>query len=165
MLPVLNYKQVLRNIAFPVYILASEEVSYEDGLLFLNGKIIDDKNQAGDTIGKRRLTTPHKVGSLGKTCFDYIEMLDSKSTKFIDSNGRAFIYEKTKLLPVVSFRITKKLARDTYTVLFLKGVNCPYVLPRYPRTEQWGQVLMYDNLPWKLYSLSEEKVETFRRKI
>lgn len=156
---------MLRNIAFPVYTLSSEEVSYEDGLLFLNGKVIDDRNENGDTIGKRRLTTPHKVASLGKICFSYIEMLNSKSTKFIDSKGRAFIYQKTKLLPVVSFRISKKLAKDTYTVLFLKSVNCPYTLPRYPHTEQWGQVLMYDNLPWKLYSLSEEKVDNFKRKI
>ena len=165
MLPVLNYKQVLRNVAFPVYIIASEEVVYEDGLLFLNGKVIDDRNQVGDTIGKRRLTTPHRVASIGKICFDYIEMLDSKSTKFIDSKGTAFIYEKTKMLQVVSYRISKKIAKDTYTVLFLKGVNCPYTLPRYPHSEEWAQVMMYDNLPWKLYSLSEERVETFRRKI
>lgn len=165
MLPELNYKQVLRNIKFPVYTITSEEVRYEDGLLFISGKVVDDRNQSGDTIGKRRLTTEHRVGSLGKICFTYIEMLDSKSTKFIDSKGRAFIYKKTKMLPIVSYRINKKFAKDTHTVLFLKGVNCPYIVPRYPHVEDWAQILVYDNLPWRLYSLSEQKVETFRRKI
>jgi hypothetical protein len=54
MLPELNYKQVLRNIKFPVYTISSEEVRYEDGLLFIAGKIVDDRNESGDTIGKRR---------------------------------------------------------------------------------------------------------------
>lgn len=165
MLPELNYKQILRNCRFPVYIIASQETSYADGLLFLNGKVVDDRNQSGDTIGKRRLTTEHPVGPLGKACFTFIEMLESKGNKFIDSNGRAFYYKKSKFVPIVSYRINKKFAKDTYTVLFLKGVNCPYIIPRYPHVEDWAQIFVYDNLPWRLYSLSEQKVDTFRRKI
>lgn len=165
MLPELNYKQILRNVKFPVYIITSEEVRYEDGLLFLNGRVVDDRNQSGDTIGKRRLATEHKVASLGKICFTYIEMLESKANKFIDSKGKAFFYRKSKFVPVVSYRINKKFAKDTYTVLFLKGVNCPYIVPRYPHTEEWAQIFVYDNLPWRLYSLSEQKVDSFRRKI
>lgn len=165
MLPVLNYKQICRNVKFPVYILNAEEYYQQDGLVFVNGRIVDDRNQPGDTIGKRRLTTEHKVARLGKACFSFIELLDSKKTTFIDTYGRAFIYEKTKLLPVVSYKIKKKIAKDTYTLLFLKGVNCPYVVPRYPHKEEWAQIIMYDNLPWKLYSLSEEAVDTFKRKV
>lgn len=165
MLPELNYKQILRNVKFPVYIISSEEIRYEDGLLFLNGRVVDDRNQKGDTIGKRRLTTEHKVAALGKICFTFIEMLDSKANKFIDSSGRAFFYRKSKGVPIVSHHIKKKLAKDTYSVLYLRGVISPYVVPRYPHSENWAQVLMYDNLPWRLYSLSENKVDTFRRKI
>ena len=165
MLPDLNYKHVLRNIEFPVYTISSEEVYVEDGLLFVNEKIVDDRNQIGDTIGKRRLTTEHKLGTLGKICFNYIEMLDAPSTKFIDTKGNPFNYVKTKMLSVVSYRINKKIAKDNYTVLFLKGVNCPFIVPRYPHTEEWAQILEYDGLPWKLYSLSEKQVKTFRRKI
>jgi len=165
MLPVLNYKQVLRHIKFPVYVLSSEETYYEDGLLFIDGKIIDDRNQDGDTLGKRRLTSPHKLGRLGKTCFTYIEMLGSKSKKFIDTSGRAFEYEKTKLIPVSSYKINKKVSKDTHTLLFLKGVNCVYPVPRYPQSEEWAQILMLDGRPWRLYSLSENFLETFKRKI
>ena len=92
-------------------------------------------------------------------------MLDAPSTKFIDTRGNAFNYVKTKMLSVVSYRINKKIAKDTYTVLFLKGVNCPFIVPRYPHTEEWAQILEYDGLPWKLYSLSEKQVKTFKRKI
>ena len=165
MLPVLNYKQILRNITFPVYVISSDETNYEDGLLFIGGRIVDDRNQSGDTIGKRRLTSPHPMAKLGKICFTFIEMLDSKSTKFIDTKGRAFEYRKTKMVPVVSYPIKKKISRETYTQLFLKGVNCVYNVPRYPASEEWAQIFVYDNLPWKLYSLSDNKVETFKRKI
>ena len=165
MLPVLNYKQVLRKVVFPVYIIYTEEINYEDGLVIINGKVVDDRNQPGDTMGKRRLQTEHSLAKLGKACFSFIDMLDAKSTKFVDSNGRAFIYEKTKTVSVVSYKINKKLAKDTYTVLYLKKVNSPYVVPRYPHKEDWAQVILYNNLPWRLYSLSEDKRPTFRRKI
>lgn len=165
MIPALNYKQVCRNIIFPVYTINSEEIYKQDGLIFLDGRIIDDRNQDGDTIGKRRLATEHKVASLGKVCFSYVEMLNSKKTRFIDTYGRAFIYERTKVVRVESHRINKKIAKDTFTLLFLKNINCPYVVPRYPHTEEWAQILMYNKLPWKLYSLSEEPVPTFKRKI
>ena len=32
----------------------------QDGLLFLDDKILDDKNMKGDNLGIRRLQTPHK---------------------------------------------------------------------------------------------------------
>lgn len=165
MLATLNYRQVLRFVDFPVYIVSSEDIWLEDGLLFVGGKILDDKNQPGDTLGKRRLTTEHKLGKLGKACFNFIELIDSKSSKFIDSNGKPFYYEKTKLLDVVSYEIKKKIAKDVCTVLFLKGINFPFIVPRYPHKEDWAQVLVFEGMPWKLYSLSEDKLNTFKRKI
>lgn len=164
MLPSLEYKKVLRTVKFPVYIISSDEVTYEDGLLCANGRVLDDRNQEGGTLGQRRLKTPHKVARLGKTCFTFIEMLDSKRTKFIDTKGKVFEYKKTKMLTVKSFKISKKISRDTYTLLRLNGVNSGFPVPRYPN-EEWAQVLIYNNVPWRLYSLSYDFVENFRRKI
>ena len=164
MLPSLEYKKVLRTVKFPVYVISSDEVSYEDGLLFINGKVVDDRNQEGETLGQRRLRTPHKVAKLGNICFTFIEMLDSRKTKFIDTKGKVFEYKKTKMLTVKSFKISKKIARDTYTLLRLKKVNSSFPVPRYPN-EEWAQVLVYNNVPWRLYSLSYDFVENFKRKI
>lgn len=163
--PELDYIQICRKTLFPFYVLRSDNIYFEDGLLFLNGKIIDDRNQKGDTMGKRRLQTPHKLASLGKSIFDFIQLIDSKETKFVDSRGFCFYYVKTKLCEVISFQISKKLSKGTHTTLFLKGVNCPFSISYYPTGKDWGQVLMLDGLPWKLVSVSENKLNTYKRKI
>ena len=56
---VIQYKS-LNKIKFPVYVLPSGNWDRQDGLLFLDGKIVDDRNMSGDTLGVRRLQTPHK---------------------------------------------------------------------------------------------------------
>jgi hypothetical protein len=56
---VIQYKNV-NKLRFPVYILPSGNWDRQDGLLFLDGQIVDDRNMTGDTLGLRRLQTPHK---------------------------------------------------------------------------------------------------------
>ena len=56
---IIQYKGI-NKIKFPVYELSNGNWERIDGLLFLDGKILDDKNQIGDTLGLRRLQTPHK---------------------------------------------------------------------------------------------------------
>ena len=56
---VIQYSSI-NKIRFPVYELPSGNWNRQDGLLFLDGQIVDDKNQAGDTLGLRRMQTPHK---------------------------------------------------------------------------------------------------------
>ena len=47
---VIQYSSI-NKIRFPVYELPSGNWNRQDGLLFLDGQIVDDKNQAGDTLG------------------------------------------------------------------------------------------------------------------
>ena len=54
---VITYKHLLK-LEFPIYILPHDDWSFSDGLLFLDGKVVDDTNMEGNTIGKRRLQTP-----------------------------------------------------------------------------------------------------------
>lgn len=56
---ILSFKDISR-IKFPVYVLPSSNWQETDGLLFLDGKILDDRNMSGATLGIRRLQTPHK---------------------------------------------------------------------------------------------------------
>ena len=48
------------QIKFPVYPLGSSNWDSTDGLVFIDNLILDDRNMTGDTLGKRRLQTPHK---------------------------------------------------------------------------------------------------------
>jgi len=44
----------LLKLDFPLYILPHDNWSFADGLLFLDGQIVDDRNMEGNTLGKRR---------------------------------------------------------------------------------------------------------------
>ena len=93
---VITYK-TLDKVRFPVYILPSGNWDKADGLLFLDGELVDDKNMPGDTLGVRRIQTPYKeLMPLRRQLISPQGILKQKSKTFIDSNGTPFIYEKTK---------------------------------------------------------------------
>ena len=50
----------LDEVRFPVYVVHSEEAIIRDGLLWIDGAVVDDKNVEGETLGERRLRTPMK---------------------------------------------------------------------------------------------------------
>jgi len=51
MAPSLQYKQVLKYVEFPVFILPDVDSMYErDGLLLFNERVVDDRNQDYKTI-------------------------------------------------------------------------------------------------------------------
>ena len=162
---IITYKK-LKNIQFPVYLLPHENWSFSDGLMFLEGKVVDDRNQEADTIGRRRLFTPHDIFPL-KNSVDSIQGLLRQTVKtFIDTSGRPFIYEKTKRCDLKYFNIKKKELRDTYTLLWLHGVNTPFSVPRPPEPGIFfAGVLLLHGLPWILYEYSEHPKKTTWRKV
>ena len=162
---IITYKK-LKNIQFPVYLLPHENWSFSDGLMFLEGKVVDDRNQGAETIGRRRLFTPHDLFPL-KNSVDSIQGLLKQTVKtFIDTSGRPFIYEKTKSCDLKYFNIKKKELRDTYTLLWLHGVNTPFSVPRPPEPGIFfAGVLLLHGLPWILYEYSEHPKKTTWRKV
>ena len=162
---IITYKK-LKNIQFPVYLLPHENWSFSDGLMFLEGKVVDDRNQGAETIGRRRLFTPHDLFPL-KNSVDSIQGLLKQTVKtFIDTSGRPFIYEKTKRCDLKYFNIKKKELRDTYTLLWLHGVNTPFSVPSPPEPGIFfAGVLLLHGLPWILYEYSEHPKKTTWRKV
>jgi hypothetical protein len=63
---IITYKS-LDNIEFPVFKLPSDNWSVSDGLLTIDGILIDDKNMSGKTLGMRRIQTPLPLGRLNKS--------------------------------------------------------------------------------------------------
>ena len=165
MLRSLTYKQILRSIEFPVFKLPSEDYYLRDGLLLINELVVDDRNQNGQTIGQRRLQTPHKLKKLNTTYLDYIDLVEENPSVLIDSKGTLFHYHKTKFEKVRSYEIKKREPKETHTRIWLRGVNFAFIVPRPPTGKKWAQVLTFNNRPWLLYSFSEEKLPEFNRKI
>lgn len=163
---VIQYKNI-NKIKFPVYILPSGNWSRQDGLLFLDEKIVDDRNMSGDSLGIRRLQTSHKnILPLKHQIDNFRGMIKSKEKHFIDTNGIPFIYEKTEFCKLKYYRIKSIVQKDTLSLLRLDGVKQPFVIPRPPASEmQYAGVLHYKSLPWVLYEYSEDRREDTRRKV
>ena len=60
----------------------------------------------------------------------------------------------------------KKELRDTHCLLWLRGVNSPFSVPRPPEVDMlFAGVLLLHGLPWILYEYSEEPKKTTWRKV
>lgn len=164
MLQLLTYKKVLK-LDFPVYKFPSEDYYFRDGLLIVNDKVVDDRNQAGKTLGQRRLQTPHKLARLAGAYQEFIDLVRDNPPVMIDSSGRLFKYNKTQFETVRSYKIKKKELRETHTRVWLHSVNFCFIVSSPPSGKEWAQVLTLNNRPWLLYSFSEERQKEFKRKI
>ena len=155
------------KITFPVFLLDSENWEEYDGILFLDNKVLDDRNQEGKTLGARRMQTPHKNLQELKYMVEYPNGLLKQRTKyFIDNSGRPFIYEKTTMLPLKYLNISKVELKDTATLIRVKGYNAPFTVPRPPEVGfTWAGILHVQGLPWMLYEYSETKLKDTRRKV
>lgn len=164
---VVTYRST-NKIRFPVYELPSGNWQKTDGLLFLDGKILDDANMSGDTLGMRRLQTPHykQLHPLKHQIDNLRGILKTKCKHFIDSNGHAFIYEKTEFCKLKYYRIDEVKQKETASILKLVGVKNPFIIPRPPAEEmRYAGVLHFGELPWVLYEYSEDRREDTRRKV
>ena len=85
----------LSDIRFPVYVVHTDEVATRDGLLWCDGKIVDDKNTSGNSIGERRLKTPQQnLYDLKYQIDTFGDMIKHRGRFYVDTNGKFFIYEK-----------------------------------------------------------------------
>ena len=164
MLVELTYSQILKKVTFPVYAIP-EELTFRDGLLTNQERVIDDKNQKGDTLGKRRLQTPHTTYNLNKMCEDFVALMRIKHKNFIDSRGNCFYYKKEQYIPVKPMKIKTKEYKGYYCRLWLAGHNSPFILKSAPLGKEWAHVLLLDTEPWQIYDFSEESCKSYRRMI
>lgn len=156
----------LRQIVFPVYALPDDSWYKQDGLLLLDGLILDETNMPGSSLGIRRLQCGRSdLFKLRKGYTSLKSMLASGKKHFIDSAGIPFTYIKTQRLPLIHHAIQSIEARETYSIVILKGVASRFKIPRPPLNEVfWARVLYYGPSPWVLYDLRAERTKnSFRR--
>jgi len=154
------------SIRFPVYKLSAEPLLL-DGIVFCDGRIIDDRNVKGDTLGERRLRTPLKKARLSTYRGDIIALIkgaNATETWYIDYYGKTFCYLKTITEQVKCHRIKKITPMETYSVLSLEGVDFPFVVPR-PPTGSFAKVLYYKGFPWKILDIVPVRVKDTCKKV
>lgn len=163
---VIQYNTI-NKIKFPVYVMPSENWSESDGLLFLDGRVIDDRNMPGDTLGIRRIQTPHPVGKLNKQLDDFRGILKSEQKTFIDTHGQPFVYYKTTFCKLKYVKIRKAIKKDTTCLLYLEGRgNKAFMVPRPPPDSmKYAGMLYLGKFPWVLYEYSEVRHKDTRRKV
>lgn len=164
---VISYKNE-SSIKFPVFVLPSNNWSREDGLLRIEGQIVDDLNQIGESLGVRRLQTPLRgLYPLKHQADTLIAMAKCKQHTFIDNNGVPFIYEKTKWFSLKYLKISKVVKKTKCCMIYVHKYKNSFTIPRPPDASMhYAGVLFYnEHLPWRLYEYSETCLKTTRRKL
>lgn len=158
----------LKNLEFPVFSLPGDDVTYEDGLLFYEGRyVIDDKNQPGKTLGMRRLSTKHKpLLKLKLSYMDPLAMILSGKKYFIDNLGRAYEYVKTKFIRIKQHKLLRVIPRDSVSLVKCSNITHLFPVRRPPpESASWCFVAYLGNYPWEIVGFSEEPMKDTRRKV
>jgi hypothetical protein len=159
--------QDIKNIKFPVYQLPSVDWYMQDGVLFIDdGKVLDDKNMPGNSMGIRRLQCGRTdLCKLKKAFTDFQSMLKSKHNMFIDSNGSPFVYKRTINSPLIHHMVDRVESKETCSIVWLKNISYPMTISRPPYGDaRYARVLYYNGSPWLLYDFMLEKgKDSYRR--
>lgn len=156
--------QNYHTINFPVYKIPSEPEE-KDGLVFTEGRLIDDINIKNINLGYRRLRSPHKMSALTAYRESIVDLIkDSKSTEewYIDSHGKPIKYRKTTTARLICHKIKKVMYKNTYSMILVNNVNFPIIVNK-PPTGSYAQMLYFAGHPWKLYDTLYEPHTTYKK--
>lgn len=164
---IITYKNI-SDVVFPCFLLPPGDLIFRDGLVFLNGKIVDDRNIEDEILGRRRLETPHKnlFGLRNSIPSKEVLFKNKGNTRYIDRLGHIFIYKKTLYCDIISHKI-KRIDRKTIaSLVWVSKINFPFKVSRPPPSEYtWAGILYLKQNPWLLYDYFTEKQHTYKRKI
>lgn len=120
----------------------------------------------GKTLGIRRLQCGRNdLHPLKKAVINIYGLLHCNHKFFIDVEGKPFIYMKTLSSKLKTYEIKKIDKKDTGSLLWLRGINYPFTIPRPPQgAPRYARVLHLGPSPWMLYDyVSQPPKDTYRR--
>ena len=160
----MNFNQI-SSIEFPVYVLHTDEVEEQDGLLFCDTQIVDDKNMKGKTLGQRRLQTPHKnIYPLRFMIENIRGLVKHRGKFFIDSHGKFFRYIKNMKIDIKYKKVRKVEKKEVATLIWVEGIPFPFEEKR-PNTSPYVGIAYIQNRPSFIYDFVAEKRKDTWRKI
>jgi hypothetical protein len=157
----------LESIKFPVYALPTiDYINRQDGVLFINGKVVDDANMPGATLGVRRIQCGRSdLLRLKKAYPTFLDMLQAPKNKFVDSNGIVFTYKKSTHSDLKYHLVKEIITKEDKSIVYLRGIHCPMTIPRPPYGDaRYARVLYYQGEPWLIYDFARERgKDSYRR--
>lgn len=159
---------VLGQLTFPLFLLPQDaDIEEVDGILFADGKCLDDRNIKADRLGVRRLQTSYpSLYPLQKAVHDIPSLLKSSAKRFINEAGEVFSYEKTKMADLRYLLIKKVQDRGVASIVWVEDINFPFTVPRPPEASmRYAGILYEGKYPWLLYEFSEKRKKDTKRKI
>ena len=155
------------DLVYPVYVLNSDNIWEQDGIVFIEDQVLDDLNQTGDTIGQRRLRTPLKnLFPLKFQIDDVVGLIKHRGKNYVDTSGKYYYYEKSTFTKLVCHKIRKVEDNGITSTIWLKDINFSFSEKRPPKSNySWAQVLYLNGLPWRIYEFLEQEIKPTRRKI
>jgi len=161
----ITYKSLLR-LNYPLFVLPNDNWFSTDGVLFLDDKVLDERNMPGETLGIRRIQCGRSdLQPLKKAVFHPSEMVNNRHKFFIDSKGTPLIYEKTYSSKLKCYKIKSVQHKGEASLLWLHGVSFPITIPRPPgELAAYARVLHQGRHPWLLYDyVSHPTKDTYRK--
>ena len=157
-----------RDINYPVYKIVADEVITEDGILWADGKVVDDLNVSRPSLGLRRRKSPLKdrLFKLRKAAPDFRALVRMGGGFYIDKTGNTFNYTKRKFRKIKYLKILSSKIINRKSVLRLEGVHQPFTSPMQPPYGyEYIGVVFRGDFPWLLWEFSVEKLEDRRIKM
>jgi len=148
--------------------MRSSEWYMQDRVLFIDdGKVLDDKNMPGKSLGIRRIQCGRKdLYKLGRVYVDFNSMLQSKRKIFIDSNGIPFIYSRTVNSPLIHHPIKRIEPKNDHSIVWLKNIEYPMTIPRPPYGDaRYARILYYKGYPWMIYDFVTNRGKDSLRRV
>ena len=121
----------------------------------------------GDTLGMRRIQSPLVLGKLNQSINSIVGILKNKTnTPYIDSKGRYFIYEKTRMCSLQYHKIKSVARKGHGCSVHVFGVQAGFAVPRPPESDiEFAGIIYFHGLPWKLYDFSTDRKKNRKVKI
>ena len=165
---IITYARI-RKITFPVFIVPKGHWEELDGLLLLNGTLVDDTNMSGKTLGIRRLqNTGRELCELRHSIYNHVGLIKrSSNTRYIDIKGVVFYYSKTRTCKINYMRISKLESKDGITtIMWVKGIKTPFTLIRPPEPgRDWAGIIYLGKFPWMVYDFSMDARPPIRKRV
>jgi len=155
------------NLQFPLFVLPSDDRWIQDGVLFIQNQVVDERNMPGKTLGTRRLQCGRKdLLPLNKAIMGIPDLIHARTKFFIDNYGRPFIYMKEETVKLKCYRIKRIDRKEVASLLWLYDWPSPFTIARPPSgSPEWVRFLHYKGAPWIIYDYVRQPVKDTHRRV